>query len=603
MKKNYTGLIALGMALVMAVSLVCFSIPSTATGDTSGTTSSGESTTKGGSGASATSGDSGTKSGSGASASSEEASTGEKASEEEATEEAAAEENDWYTVAERVDIETLPESLHDFLNWLVFYHGDYDRENPIPEEGEAHLLYNVMKTYRCVDYSLYPGLKEGSPAFIFDEEMRSSMLEEDKDAEVVSADPLRRYFDDTEKEEEEGAEDEPAEPMMLIGYHAYPAEEIDWVLRNIFYCSPSAIAKMRTITDPENLGFDGFYYYKGDYIVPIETGLGGPTYSAHLLDAYYDGKAYDLYYWEGLAFNSYPVESVIVHSRVSLETIGDEEYWTLHKREVLRDGIPMEVITEKSGANKKQIAAAEKVIEKIGFENASDAYDIGHAKEDQLVLLRTYGEGEENGLSVYEIIPAGDESNHTILIRKEGGDEEIRRFIAVPVSPEFLDLTIGFDETGLMSLTWCTRQGAGMYLSEMLLVGTDYSDMRIWRIPTDKICEQLAKILEMRFDPNEARLEIADLRTKDFRLLGVATGDPEDFEDKKVEEMSLSKDVRKYSFDGFPTLQLCIRPDGEGFEEGMFLADLTVTLYPEFAYEEDLDSLINIGVLTEVNMQ
>lgn len=601
MKKNYAGLIALGMALVMALSLVCFSIPSTATGDTSGSTSSGESTTKGGSGASATSGESSTTGGSGASASSGAEST--DAAEDAATEEEAA----WYAVAERVDPETLPESLTDFLRPMIEYSGDYDYQHPVPEEGEPSLLYNAIKVIPGIDYTAHEGHAESVTVYLFEHIDDAYVLEEDKDAERVSTDPLSVFYD------EEAAEEDASVFVNTVGYLTYPASKIDWVLHHIYHCSPSAVFKMRSMLLSVEASATHFipYYYKGEYYTPYLTGFGsGVEQKVRVLDAYYDGKGYDIYFVNSILEEAYgDFSGNIRHARVAPETIGEKEYWTLYKLETMPDAIPLQVMAEKDDATKKQITAVEGIIENVGFDNAAESYDVGRSKEEQLVLLF---EDEDAGLAVYDCIPANYEKEHILLIRKGEGEDELRRYVKVTTRPDHLDFSMTRMYSDAFAMTYCTGHGTGFYQSEMLFCFETSRyleqqkemkrELQLMRMPTEKICEQIEETLELRFDNATARLEIADLRTADYRLLGAAEGDPDAFAEKPVEEMKLSENVRQYRMDGFPTLQLCIQPVGEDFADGMYLADFRLALYPELGAEEDFVNQVYVGPLTETNL-
>ena len=585
-KRTYTGIIAIGMALLMAVSLVCFTVPSFATSDTSDSATSGTEDTD----------------------ATDEAATAEEAEEADAEE---TQEAEWYPVAERVDPASLPESLHSFMAGMASYDGDYDCENPVPEEGEPHLLYNALKTYSVIGYDDYPGLLENLTAVVFEHEEQyliDSVKDTYENTDTAPSDPLQRFY--APKEEDDTSE-APAEPDMIIGYYMRPAEHVDWVLKNIFHCSPSAIAKMRTMPQVEtddHLWTDS-YYYKGNYYSMMETGLGGPTESAKIIDAYYDGKGYDLYLVEGMLDPGISfAEDRIRHARVAQETIGGEEYWTLYKYETMPNAIPLQAVAAKDDATKKQIAAAESIIENVGFDNAAESYDVGKSEKEQLVLLF---EDEEAALSVYDCIPADYEKEHTLLIRTGEGEDELRRYINVTTRPDHLDFSMSPVYPEVFALTWCTGHGTGFYQSEMLFCFVDphwYAgdtadrELMLLRMPTDKICEQIEEMLELRFDNAEAHLEIADLRTADYRLLSIADGDADKFEKKPVEEMRLSEIVRQYRMDGVPTLQLCIQPVGVEFADGMYLGDFRVALYPEMGIEPDSVNRLYIGPLTETNL-
>ena len=273
------------------------------------------------------------------------------------------------------------------------------------------------------------------------------------------------------------------------------------------------------------------------------------------------------------------------------------------------DAIPLQLVAAKDDATKKQIAGVESIIENVGFDNATDSYDVGRSEEEQLVLLF---EEPAYELSVYDCIPADYEKEHTLLIRKGEGDRELRRYVTVTTSPDHLDFNMSRVYSEVFAITWCTGHGTGFYQSEMLLCfenphwyqdDTAERELQLLRMPTDKICEQIGEMLELRFDNAEARLEIANLRTADYHLLGVTEGNAEAFEEKKVEEMEISENVRGYEMDGVPTLQLCIQPVGEEFVDGMYLADFTITLYPETGIEPDSVNQLYIGPLTQLNLQ
>lgn len=184
------------------------------------------------------------------------------------------------------------EALETFLATFAWWGEDYDAQviNHAAHPYRSNIMQAMLSEAPCYYDSFYPGPKRED---VWD---------------FGGADPLGKF---------------------TLAYSKVSATKVDWVLENIFNCSPSNIAAMKETLDPAKVYLhDGFYY--------VEIGGIGGGYDVDIQDiTLVDGRYYVTYNLSDV----YSSDEWIKHYAIlELKNIDGKNYWSLHYLKGLADG-------------------------------------------------------------------------------------------------------------------------------------------------------------------------------------------------------------------------------------------------------------------------
>ena len=190
-------------------------------------------------------------------------------------------------------------ALEAFLSNFGWY-GDYDCETAaVRASGDEwpqsqNALEKMLTVASCYSYydALYPG------------EERQDFWEE--------ADPLGKWVSYTNS------------------YMKVNAAKLEWIMRNIFNCSQSAL---RTMRKPILAGEDEFIYYQNGYYYFAIGGIGG-GYAACVTSVEQRGTRFYVKYDLDAGYFGWATSKC---AEVSLKEIDSKEYWTLYYTRELED--------------------------------------------------------------------------------------------------------------------------------------------------------------------------------------------------------------------------------------------------------------------------